>query len=47
LCRLRSAAAPEPEDFSFAYFLMRTLSLAGRHDEVLAEYRERWARTKR
>lgn len=40
VARERSAAAPE--DFSFAYFLLRTLSLAGRHDEVLAVYRERW-----
>jgi TolB-like protein/Tfp pilus assembly protein PilF len=40
VARERSAAAPE--NFSFAYFLLRTLSLARRHDEVLAVYRERW-----
>jgi TolB-like protein/Tfp pilus assembly protein PilF len=38
--RERSAAAPE--DFNATYYMLRTLSLAGRHDEVLAVYRERW-----
>jgi len=38
--RARSAAAPD--DYAAAYFLLYTLSLAGRHDEVLAVYRARW-----
>ena len=38
--RERSAAAPD--NYDATYRLLRTLSLAGRHDEVLAVYREGW-----
>jgi hypothetical protein len=38
----RELADAAPEDRGAAVDLMRTLSWAGRHDEVLALYRERW-----
>lgn len=38
----RERAAAAPDDFFAAYFRLRTLSLAGRHAEVLATYQERW-----
>jgi TolB-like protein len=41
VARERSAAAPE--DLGAASALLFALSQAGRHDEVLALYRERWA----
>jgi tetratricopeptide (TPR) repeat protein len=42
LATARERAAAAPDNYVATYWLLRTLSLAGRHDEVLAVYRERW-----